>query len=146
MIPIRNHQRQKRKFRLRNRRFNCRDIRIQLKRRRRNGRRIKKMNPFRTPQVRMIRRFLCQRQHHIRSHRRSRKMKQNLIHHNPVRILFLIGMLRRKSQSLRKMMSNTSIQGSDDNQPYDSEFVQFEGAYFVNLGHNSAACSRFQVL
>ena len=36
-------------------------------------------------------------------------------------------------------MSNTSIQGSDDNQPYDSEFVQFEGDYFVNLGHNSAA-------
>ena len=23
--------------------------------------------------------------------------------------------------------------------PYDSEFVQFEGDYFVNLGHNSAA-------
>ena len=29
--------------------------------------------------------------------------------------------------------------GSDDTQPYDSEFVQFEGDYFVNLGHNSAA-------
>ena len=29
--------------------------------------------------------------------------------------------------------------GSDDTQPYDSEFVQFEGDYFVNLGHNSVA-------
>ena len=29
--------------------------------------------------------------------------------------------------------------GSDDTQPYDSELVQFEGDYFVNLGHNSAA-------
>ena len=29
--------------------------------------------------------------------------------------------------------------GSDDTQPYDSEFVQFERDYFVNLGHNSAA-------
>ena len=29
--------------------------------------------------------------------------------------------------------------GSDDTQPYDSEFVQFEGDYFVNLGHNPAA-------
>ena len=29
--------------------------------------------------------------------------------------------------------------GTDDTQPYDSEFVQFEGDYFVNLGHNSAA-------
>ena len=29
--------------------------------------------------------------------------------------------------------------GSDDTQPYDSEFVQFDGDYFVNLGHNSAA-------
>ena len=29
--------------------------------------------------------------------------------------------------------------GSDDTQPYDSEFVQFEGDYFVNLGQNSAA-------
>ena len=29
--------------------------------------------------------------------------------------------------------------GSDDTQPYDSEFVQFEGDYFAHLGHNSAA-------
>ena len=29
--------------------------------------------------------------------------------------------------------------GSDDTQPYDSEFVNFEGDYFVLLGHQSAA-------
>ena len=29
--------------------------------------------------------------------------------------------------------------GFHDTQPYDSEFVQFEGDYFVNLGHKSAA-------
>ena len=49
----------------------------------------------------------CRRRHHIRSHRHSRKMKKNIIHHNPVRIPFLIKILRRKSLSSRKMKLNT---------------------------------------
>ena len=36
-------------------------------------------------------------------------------------------------------LNTLNSNGSDDTQPYDSEFVQFEGDYFVNLGHNSAA-------
>jgi len=36
-------------------------------------------------------------------------------------------------------VEHLNTNGSADTQPYDSEFVQFEGDYFVNLGHNSAA-------
>ena len=63
MTPTRNRQRLRQRFRLRNRKYNCQDIRIQLKCRRWNHRMMKKMmNHIRRQQVQMIRRFLCLQQ------------------------------------------------------------------------------------
>ena len=67
-------------------------------------------------------------------------MKKNIIHHNPVRIPFPYQEVETEEPIITEdEVVHLNTNGPDDTQPYDSEFVQFEGDYFVNLGHNSAA-------
>jgi len=142
MIPMRSHQRRKQRFRSRNIKYNCQDI---------------SQNPIEVPTVKPPKDEEDDEPHPTASSSNDPTIplptttphsftpaqpEDDGVYNTPQSSQDTIPYQDVETEEpiiTEADVEHLNSHGSDDTQPYDSEFVQFEGDYFAHLGHNSAA-------